>query len=303
MIHLLPPYQPVPNDLITLRHTLHLIHPKGESPDDICYLFMVHSPDKQARLPLPPSLESHPRVLPSMPYILENVYVMPGNDDFVDKDRQQLAGVLFDFLASVSHLPDPSWNAFQGNFASWPIIDDSDCLGFIEFMWHFKPESAIIAAESVSIPFLVSRGLQVDEHRRSSQTAKALGTLSGSMRPWIQLSYGIHDRFDDDDDRDIRKILDTILPFYLDRAPFRFHPILHGMGDVVVQHDTEDLLGGLKRVLPDPFAERPEERDVMEYFIKRCPDGQLFREVGADLAVTHDAYLVFYEQYPVEAAL
>lgn len=151
LTHLLPGYQPISEDFISLRHALYQIHPENIPAEDIYYLFLLHSPDEQPRRALPPSLENHPRFLPSMPYSLECVYVMPKEDDFVDGDRQQLAGVIFDFLAAISHKADPSWNAYQGRFASWPEWADRDCGGFIKLMWLIHPESGIIGAQCVSL--------------------------------------------------------------------------------------------------------------------------------------------------------
>lgn len=63
------------------------------------------------------------------------------------------------------------------------------------------------------------------------------------------------------------------------------------------------MIAALKRVLPNAAAHPPEKRDVVGYYIKRCPRGQTFKELQVDLSITHDEYLVFYEQFRGEAAL
>lgn len=147
LIHLLPAYQPLSEDVITLRHGLYMIYewiPRG----DIYYLFLVHSPDRQPRRHLPTSIDRYIS-LPSMPYCLEAVHVFPQSTDFVDTDRQQLTGILFDFLASISHKPDPAWNAYLGDFVSQPIMSEKECEGYLDFTWQDRAESAINCAECV----------------------------------------------------------------------------------------------------------------------------------------------------------
>lgn len=147
--HLLPPYRPLWDDFITLLHALYMLH-KRIPTEDVYHLFILHRPDGQPRLDLPASMEHHHRILPSMPYSLQNVYIASEEDDFVDGDRQQLAGIMYDFLDVISHTADPSWNAYLGQFASQPEMDDRRCESFIEFMWLFDAESAMIGAECVS---------------------------------------------------------------------------------------------------------------------------------------------------------
>jgi hypothetical protein len=148
VVHLLPAYQPLSEDLTSMRHALYMIY-EWKTSADVYYLFLVHTPDSQPRRSLPTSID-HYRVLPSMPTILELVYIIPQSSDFVDADQQQLAGIIFDFLASISDKPDTAWNAFLGHFSSKPIMSEQECEGYIDFTWQDRPESAVICAESVS---------------------------------------------------------------------------------------------------------------------------------------------------------
>lgn len=290
VIHLLPAYQPLSEDLITMRHGLYMIY-EWITTGDVYYLFLVHTPDSQPRRNVPSSID-HYRVLPSMPIMLELVYIVPQANDFVDADRQQLSGIIFDFLASISHKPDPKWNAYVGEFASKPIMAETECEGYIDFTWQDRPESAILDAECVST--FVSLRLEAEHH--PLQTVKALEAFRGSSRPWIQLSYGIETYFPEDNN-DIHKILRMLKPLYMERAPSRRGPPAHGLGDITVQDWSLDLLGGLKRVVPQIGKEK---RNAVEYFIKRFPSGKGKKADGAKFGNSHDKHVVFYEEYPVQ---
>lgn len=162
VIHLLPAYQPLSEDWVTTRHALYMIY-EWITTGDVYYLFLVHTPDSQPRRNLPSSI-GHYRILPSMPVMLELVYIIPQSSDFVDADRQQLTGITFDFLASISHKPDPLWNAYLGDFASKPIMSEQECEGYIDFTWQDLPESAVIDAECVSTSHRQTAGELILEH-------------------------------------------------------------------------------------------------------------------------------------------
>lgn len=127
------------------------------------------------------------------------------------------------------------------------------------------------------------------------QTAEALKTFRGSAHPWIQLSYGIEQYFTNNDD--IHQILRTLQPLYMESAPSRRHPPLHGLGDVTVQDWSLDLLAALKRIVP---SSRKEKRDVVEYFIKRFESGKGKKADGPRFGNSHDKNVVYYREYSVD---
>jgi hypothetical protein len=147
LVHLLPRYQPLSDDFVTLRHTLYMLYERVEK-GDVYYFILLHKPDEQPRRALPLSFDRYNN-LPSMPYRLDSLLVMPQTTDFVDTDRQQLTALLSDLLGAVSHRRKEDWNGHVGDFKSRFIRRQRKC-GYIEFPWHDGVESAVIAAECVS---------------------------------------------------------------------------------------------------------------------------------------------------------
>jgi hypothetical protein len=125
-------------------------------PESLYYLFLVHSPNQRPQRNLPASLDAY-KVFPSMPYRLDSVCVVPQVDNFLHGDRQQLTGIVFDFLATIGHAPNKSWNGYLGEFGSQPIMVERNCKScYLEFTWQDSPESAVICAESVSLSLTVA---------------------------------------------------------------------------------------------------------------------------------------------------
>jgi hypothetical protein len=157
IVHLLSPYQPGTDDFITIRHCFYMLDGPGEPwIHDAYFIFLLHSSMNQQRYPIPQTLES--RTLPAMPYILDSVLVVPAKRDFVSSDRQRLAATVVDFLAAIDHLPAPhSWNRSvkpEGgslvSVTSVPRAEEEACHGYVNFVWQYSPQSAMICAEAVS---------------------------------------------------------------------------------------------------------------------------------------------------------
>ncbi|KAJ9118296.1 hypothetical protein QFC22_004207 [Naganishia vaughanmartiniae] len=113
-----------------------------------------------------------------------------------------------------------------------------------------------------------------------------------------------------DNDFSIHKILNELHPYYMHHAPRRLLPPEHGLGDVVVQDITRDLLAALKRVVPGGIVRsggrgrgtvKRDRRNVVEYFVKRYPEGEGGWEDEETFRDSHDSRVVYYKEFPVEA--
>jgi hypothetical protein len=83
----------------------------------------------------------------------------------------------------------------------------------------------------------------------------------------------------------------------MERASLRRTPPAHGLGDVTVQDWSLDLLGALKRVVP--IIGR-ENRNAVEYLIKRFQTGKGKKADGIKFGNSHDKNVVFYKEYIVQ---
>ncbi|KAJ9099900.1 hypothetical protein QFC21_003905 [Naganishia friedmannii] len=332
VIHLLAGYQPVgfgrggDEDYITLRHALlHLSPPPGDkrpsklpkdtsTPTSVGYaFFIVHPSPALPSRPLPLSFDKyatrHP--LPLLPIILDAVLLAPSTIAFEPEDKARLSRIVFELLASLDHEPRQEvveWNGFIGGFTTQRVQEEDKCRNYIEFHWQETEESVVICAQAVSVSFLLQLLLAGLTLITCTQAAEALNPFRSSVSyNWVELLFSNHIPFSHDDTA-IHKILKMLQPHYMHHAPNRLHPPSHAFGDVVVQDITRDLLAALKRVVPGGVIRsgsgrgkvKRERRNVVEYFVKRYPEG----EGGWDEKTFHDSHdtrVVFYKEFPVEA--
>ncbi|KAJ9118291.1 hypothetical protein QFC22_004202 [Naganishia vaughanmartiniae] len=200
-------------------------------------------------------------------------------------DKPRLARIVFDFLASMDQEPRQGgveWNGFVGQFSTRRIQEEEKCRSYIEFHRRKGEESVLVCAQA---------------------TAQALNPFRESKTfNWIELQLDNDAaRFPQHDNTILHRILGTLLPHYLVHAPRRLCPPAHGMGDVIIEDESDDLLAGLKRVVPAAVGvlgvgPKEEERDVVEYYIKRYPEG-----TGAEEDETwrdsHDEHVVYYKEF------
>lgn len=156
--HLFAAYNPGTDDFVTVRHCPYMLERPTQrkcqiAPRNAYFLFVLYSSTIRRRYPIPRSLEE--RVLPSMPYVLDSVLVIPKEDDFVASDRHRLAATTVDFFAAIDHVATTSWQDQFGSFKSIPQDDEGNCEGYVNFPWHNTPQSAVICAEAVSLDFVI----------------------------------------------------------------------------------------------------------------------------------------------------
>ncbi|KAJ9099899.1 hypothetical protein QFC21_003904 [Naganishia friedmannii] len=296
--HLLPAYEPLSpgdEDMITLRHALvHLAapfgrnnqpSPKNQQPSSIGYAFFIIHPchSSTQHRPLPSFIDSYSarHHLPVLPVKLDAVLLPPSAPAFTQADEYRLARIVFEFLASMDQEPcqdGVQWNGFVGEFSTQRIQEEEDCRSYIEFHRQKGDESVLVCAQA---------------------TVHALTPFRGSQTfNWVELKYDNHMRFNHDN-KSIHKILETLLPIYREHAPRRVCPPEHGMGDVIIQDISDVLSAGLKRVAPPAGRQQEVERDVVEYYIKRYPEGTADDQEEDSWGNTHDEYVVYLKEFPV----
>ncbi|KAJ9093483.1 hypothetical protein QFC19_008342 [Naganishia cerealis] len=329
VVHLLPAYEPLKGEDFTMLQNALVYYPrrgapvtkakkgkvvcKGNQDTSIGYaFFIIHSSDRQYPDPLPASINVYAaqRPISYLPVTLDAVLLAPATDAFTPADKPRLTRIVFDILASMDHEPASDchnddddkdaaaadgddhrrvveWNGFVGTFTSSRIREEDRCRSYIEFHWQFGTETMIICAEAA---------------------AEALEPFRyWPMYNWVEFQFSNHTPFPTDDAA-IHRILDILEVPYLSYAPRRLAPPDHGMGDVTVQDISRDLLAGLKRVVPirakneaveaKEEGGRGEDRNVVEYFIKRYPPGEGFKD-KATFHDSHDRPVVFYKEYPM----
>lgn len=128
---------------------------------------------------------------------------------------------------------------------------------------------------------------------------EALNLFRGNANyNWVELQFENDTPFTRNN-ISINRILWTLLPVYLEHAPRRLSPPAHGLGDIIIQDISDILLAGIKRVVPAAGQPREEARDVVEYYIKRYPEGTSDQHGEESWANSHDKFVVYYDEFPV----
>jgi hypothetical protein len=115
----------------------------------------------------------------------------------------------------------------------------------------------------------------------------ALEAARTANRHWIEISIEIHDEFSALGE--IHRIVNCILPYYLERAPTRLHPAAHGNGDVVVGDNSDDLYARVKRIRPGDYG---QQGHAVEFFIQRFEEGEGQDKTDAEVGDGEGFYVV-----------